>query len=296
MRSCAWLIFLLGCGRIGFDASGGLSPDGAPPLGDPLVSVDPRTLPPFGSPQLVPLSDAGFEDDDPCLTRDQLEIFFDSQRDGDNDLFTARRSSIAEPWSAPVPVVELNDSDVQEHPQISSDGLTLYFTVGFRSAANLWVSTRADRDSPFAPPRKIENVNSTVAEAMGAVDARSLVMVFSSARAGEDTDDLFQSRRASASEPWPAPVAVAELNTNSPERAAHLDDYGLVMYYELGEISELRWTTRTDVGSAWGASTALDELDTPSEEESDPWLSPDLRTIYFVSDRTGVKDIYMATR
>src|SRR5690606_25854859 len=98
-------------------------------LEPPLELVDPAILDvPFGTPKLVAeLSLPGIEEDDPCLTRDQLEIFFDRD-DGGHDIYTSRRASIANPWPPPAPVVELNSSSTDEHPALSADGLRLYFT------------------------------------------------------------------------------------------------------------------------------------------------------------------------
>jgi hypothetical protein len=46
---------------------------------------------------------------------------------------------------------------------------------------------------------------------------------------------------------------------------------------------------------AWGAPIAVAGVNTASNEES-PSLTADLREIYFVSDRTGSRDIYVAKR
>ncbi len=294
-----WLICVAGCGRIGFDA--GAPVDGAPLVDDPLISVDPRTLPPFGTPQLLALSDPSFDDDDPCLTRDQLEIFFDSNRDGNNDLFSARRSAITEPWSTPVPITAVNSAAIEEHPQISGDGLTLYFTSRRGGGeANLWQSTRPDRDQGFGPPIEIANVNSPELEAMGAVDARDLVLVFSSMRGGLNVDELYESRRVSTDQPWSAPVAIGALNTATFERGPHLDDLGLVIYFDQGGDSRLVWAMRDSLDAPWSAPIALDELDVTGQTETDAWLSPDQRTLYYTVDPDpggpADKDIYTATR
>jgi hypothetical protein len=293
------LFSLAACGRIGFDTSSGTGPPdardgGDSSLGDPLVQVDPRTLPPFGTPQLVSVSEPGSEDDDPCLTRDQLEIFFDSARMGGNVLFTARRATLTSAWSTPEPMTALNFAPA-EHPYVSIDGLRIYFTSGVNATSDLWMATRPDRDSPFANPARIPNVNSPEEEAMGAVDASERVLMFSSARGGVVIDDLWESRRASISDPWGPPVAVTELNTATYDRAPHLDDYGLVTYFE--RASELRWAIRTSVASPWTIEGAVDEINAMPSDESDPWLSPDLRTMYFVADTsTTTKDIYVVTR
>jgi len=298
VRSCAWLICLAGCGRLGFDAVGDATSediDASPPVGDPLISVDPTTLPEFTGPPIRVSVSAGnnLEDDDPCLTRDQLEIFFDSKRDNDNnDIFVARRASLTDPWSTPVSIAVINTNEFEEHPQISGDGLTLYYT----SNEDIWRTIRADRDAPWEPPAKVAALSDGDEQAMGSVDARDLVLVLSTIPASLNTDELYESRRTSTTEPWGPLVPITDINTPSFDRSAHLDDYGLVMFYEYGAPARIRWSWRTSVGAAWSAPVNVLGLDGPSAE-SDPWLSPDLRTIYFAIDAgQGNKDIYTLTR
>ena len=144
------LLALSACGRIGFDPPGSTTDVGgdgvAMGIEPPIMSVDPAGLPPFGTPIVVPgLSLPGIDDDDPALSRDQLEIFFDSFRGGNDDLYTAHRASIAEPWTTPVPLTAINTPSAEEHPALSANGLTLYFTSARGGDSNVWMTTRADR-------------------------------------------------------------------------------------------------------------------------------------------------------
>jgi hypothetical protein len=52
--------------------------------------------------------------------------------------------------------------------------------------------------------------------------------------------------------------------------------------------------TRPDPQSAF-TITRLTELVSPAIDV-DPWLTPDLRTLYFASKRNGTLDIFTATR
>lgn len=282
-------LLLAGCGRIAFDVAGDSRTDEPP--GPMFESIDPRTLPPFQRGQLVPeLSIPGVDDDDPCLARDQLEIFFDRGQ----DLYTSRRASILDPWPPATPIAELNTAASEEHPFVTADGARLYFTSGRGGDAQIYRATRADRDAPWQNLQLVVEWNSTEYEAMGGVSADERVAVFSSRRGGLATDDKFESNRPDASQAWSPPRALAELNTATFDRAAHLDDYGLVMYYE--RANTIVWSRRDDTSRPWEPATVVAELDLPNEVETDPWLSPDLRTIYFVSVNNGTKDIYVATR
>jgi len=65
-------------------------------------------------------------------------------------------------WSAPVnlgPVI--NFAQNNQHPAISKDGLSLYYSAGPTNKLDIWVSQRAGLDDPWRPPQKLgPNVNS----------------------------------------------------------------------------------------------------------------------------------------
>jgi hypothetical protein len=73
-------------------------------------------------------------DGQPNLRRDGLEIFFFSTRPGGlgmQDLYSASRSSVKQPWSTPVNLGPLvNSAAPDTRPSLSWDGTTLYFGSG----------------------------------------------------------------------------------------------------------------------------------------------------------------------
>lgn len=260
------------------------------------MMVDPATLPSWGDPVLVSVSIAGADDDDPTLTRDELEIFFDSDRAGANDLWTSRRASTSDPWPAPTPMTDLNSTSVEEHPFVTSDGLRIYFMSERSAERDLYVASRADRDSRWGNIALFDHANTTFEEDMGSISADELVLMFSSKRLGS-TDDLFESRRSDPSQPWSTPRFVDELDTQSYERQPHLDDYGVVLYFEVRAIADLNFSRRATPAATWGPASDIVELDGANVEESDPWLSPDLRRMYYTQGTgANTKDIYLTTR
>lgn len=298
MRYCAWLICLVGCGRVGFGGmgDGSITLDTTDAAELTLVTVDPGSLPPFSLVERVAELSSSSDDDDPCLSRDQLEVFFDSARAGNDDLWTSRRASTSDPWPAPVSVVVINSANSEEHPSLTADGLTLYFTSDRGGDPDLWFSTRADPRSPFGAPARVAVVNTPNSERMGSLDALDQSLFLSSTR-NTTNDQLFEARRSTPNQSWSIPVLVAEVAAPAGDPSVHVDDRGLAMYLVQGAgDSDLYWTTRTIAGSPWAATIPVSELNT-SDAESDPWLSPDLRVIYFVRGiGGGMKDIYKATR
>lgn len=88
-------------------------------------------------------------DGQPNLRRDGLELFFFSTRPGGlgmQDLYSATRASVHEPWSTPVNLGPLVNSPAPDtRPSLSWDGTTLYFgsgRPGGEGDSDLYVTTR----------------------------------------------------------------------------------------------------------------------------------------------------------
>lgn len=74
------------------------------------------------------LSSSTAQDGQPNVRRDGLEIFFFSNRPGNNDIYSASRSSTADSWSNPVNLgPAVNSTASETRPSLSWDGTTLYF-------------------------------------------------------------------------------------------------------------------------------------------------------------------------
>jgi hypothetical protein len=102
-----------------------------------------------GPPALVTELSSPQPDLTPAVRRDGLEIVFASGRPGglgNFDLWHAFRKSIAEPWSAPMPLgPSVNTEFVEVFPSLSSDAETLVFQStrpGGYGGTDIYVTTR----------------------------------------------------------------------------------------------------------------------------------------------------------
>lgn len=80
----------------------------------------------------------------PNVSRDGLEMVFASDRDsstpGVHDIYRSTRSSVTDPWSAPVRLgANVNTTASESRPSLSGDGTRLYFG----RSGDIWVSTRS---------------------------------------------------------------------------------------------------------------------------------------------------------
>jgi hypothetical protein len=117
----------------------------------------------FGSAVLVAELSSSFQDQQPAIRKDGLEMFLASNRlgtVGSLDLWVSTRPSTSDPWAPPVnlgPVINSVGNDAR--PALSFNGTVLYFqsarpgNVGGPGVYDLWMTTRTklrneqDRDA-----------------------------------------------------------------------------------------------------------------------------------------------------
>lgn len=85
---------------------------------------DAMTLDPFAGGTELTINAPGFNDDDPTLTPDMLEMYFNSARDG-NGIYVSTRAALGFEWETPTRVTALDTVGSLGNPKISRDGLTL---------------------------------------------------------------------------------------------------------------------------------------------------------------------------
>ncbi len=100
----------------------------------------------------------------PTLTQDELTIVF-TVRDhpfgiGGYDIWTATRSNRYLPFGNKTNLTEINSSELDAHPSISPDGLTLYFDSERNGASQLFEATRESLDVSFGAPEHLSSFDS----------------------------------------------------------------------------------------------------------------------------------------
>jgi Tol biopolymer transport system component len=104
------------------------------------------------------------DDQQPYLLPDGSEIYFSSNRSGDSDIYRARALS-GGGFGAASAVAEINTAGLaDEHPVVSADGLTIFFSStrpGGMGNIDVWTSTRASPDDAFGTPVDVGAVSSS---------------------------------------------------------------------------------------------------------------------------------------
>ena len=298
------VVLLAACGRVGFvDRSGDASGDARADA--PGVGIDASLLGvPFTGIARVPgMSASGWNEDDPTLTGDLLEIYFDSDEPAAGaalgDIWTATRASVTDPWSTPTLVTELASLADDTTPEIALDGLSMYFASDRLNTGDrdIYLTTRATRADAWSAPVRVAELSSTKNDdgAQPLPDGLHLVM----GRGVNMTLDLMLVTRTSTTAPWGTPVALPGLSDPTYDESQQWSSPDMTVVYYVSDkppaVSQDIWVaTRPDAQSTF-TSSIVTELQS-SNQDVDPWISPDGHTLFFASNRGGTMDIFTASR
>ena len=148
---------------------------------------------------------SGYTELCPSLSSDGLSLYFSDgpltfrpDGVGDGDLWVATRASICDPWGPPENLGPKVNSSVNDFsPNISSDGLTLFFQSrrGTGGPADIWVTTRATTEDEWGAPVSLgSQINSAQSDCNPSISADGTTLYFSSSKrdGGQGGWDLFQ--------------------------------------------------------------------------------------------------------
>lgn len=231
-----------------------------------------------------------------CSPHAVASVFFDSSRvggKGGGDIWTANRASIFDGWGAAMNVAEINTAGDDATPDISRDGLAIYWAAsGAAGAKDIWYATRPDRTSMWSARLRIPELSSVADESGPSLTPDQLTIFLSRDPTG--TDDVYVATRPSIDATWNTPIAVAALNeAGVRDGEPSINGSSTLILWSSGRTGggDLYLARRDDPSAPWETAIPISELNTASVE-GDPWLSPDEHTLYF----TRGADIYIATR
>jgi len=265
----------------------------------------------FGTPtNLGPTVNSVSNEQAPDISTDGLELYFSEYQgapyraggQGQSDIWVTTRQIKDDPWDIPVnlgPVV--NSSVRDEHPSISSDGLSLYFgsnRAGGRGAEDLWVTTRETKDSPWGEPINLgSTVNSTYPDWDPDISADGLSLYFAdylSPRPGGHGEwDIYVATRSTLSDPWSRPVNIGQIiNSSAIDSCPNISIDGLVFFFTSTRSGGFGgadiWVTRRETQDAeWEPPVNLGPSVNTSSFDAMQSISSDGDILYFCSDRPG---------
>jgi hypothetical protein len=269
----------------------------------------------FGEPiNLGPTVNYMFNDGSASLSTNGLSLFFESDypNGGYWNLFVVTRETIADPWGdrvklgPTVNILNLNDWN----PNISADGLELYFGRGDRAKGiqiDLWVTTRETTNDAWRTAVSLgEMVNSSAHEDEPAISGDGLTLYFSSDRPGGlGGTDLWMTTRPTKQGAWGDPVNLGPtINSANGDFAPTVTADGLTLIFSSdrpgkhSSVYDLWATTRRTPTDAWREPFNLGlMINTDDVDYAD--ISPDGTMLYLSCYKRpggyGIYDIWQAS-
>lgn len=245
-------------------------------------------LGPWGTPTKVPGADTALGEDDATLSSSRLELYFKRSDTDSANLYVMTRASQSAAWSSPVPLTVLNSTVDEESPRLSQDDLTLYFGRN----GDIYKSTRTAVGNPWGAAAPVTPLNTTAYEKWAAVCSNGYAIV--SRAVTNEGQNLFEGDVNTG-----AATPLTQLNSTSQEQGTFLSNDCLRLYFQSNRNNgqfNIYIASRVTMGAAWSNATVLDDFNTATFSEEDPWISPDQRTFVYSSNSSGNKDVYISTR
>ncbi len=205
--------------------------------------------------------------------------------------------AIADLWTAPMPVAEINTQSDEGAPFLTYDGLTLYFSRDRPHPQWLYSATRVSPEGPFGTVQALTGINSSGSSANYSwVSPDNLRLYYYTSQ-----HVIKISERALPDDPWLGGADVPELNALGGVANPSLTPDELTIVFTGTSVSgglggyDIWMGTRTDTSSPFGNFHNLTEINS-SAWDFHPRLSSDALTLYFASERNGDGQLFRATR
>ena len=286
-----------------------------------ITTDDPKRFSPWSAPtNLGAVINTAGNDSGPCISRDGLSLYFNSDSlggYGNLDIFVSHRASMDEPWGPPQNLgPNVNSSGADNAPVFSPDEHWLYFQStrpGGFGGADLYVARRHNTGDNFIwePAVNLGGAVNTAANDGGPVyfeddNTGTIILYFFSNRPGGlGLADIYASSRQ-PDETWGTPVLVEELSSSSADSQAAIRRDGLEMFVSSDRpgsygFNDIWVSTRESTSDPWSTPVNLGPVinSTAPYFQGRPSISFDGTALYFYSYRPGgfgAQDLYVSTR
>jgi hypothetical protein len=261
---------------------------------------------PFSTPTVVTgLAAADTDVHGTSLTQDELEIYFSCARKGEASfhIWTSTRASRDAAWNTATMPNELLGTDDDVDPDVSWDGLTLYFASNRSSAGfGLYVAQRTARDQPWGKLAEIHELSSPTLDRYGpSVDPNGLFMTFGSAPLATNGYRLYSASRTDTASGWEKVQELSGINSGKEDNDPALFHASLSLIWSSrapsnGASWDLVEVSRDPSAPFSATPIPLDSLNTGFAERY-PWVSQDGTHILFSREPEGSPgQIYEARR
>ena len=251
---------------------------------------------------------SGFEGQ-PSISSDGLTLYlcagdYRGHANAEN-LWATTRPSTTGLWGTPVRLSTLvNMWPFQASPEISPDGLSLYFVSALpgSDSYDLFVSTRESTSDPFEHRMGVSGI-----DANPRISANGLELYFASDRPGGiGNGDVWVATRDTTEDEWGEPTNLGpQVNSKYDDILPFLTADGLELYISSNRPGTYGWldiwvSKRTSLSDPWQSPVNLGSPINASSADDGQVLTEDGLSMYYCScyqnDSRGRCDLYVTTR
>jgi hypothetical protein len=244
----------------------------------------------------VPGVNTSSTETDPCFANSDLTIVFTSDRSGgtgSDDLYIGTRGDATQPFTVRE-LSELNSAAADSSPEISADGLTIYFSTARSGTGQIYTATRATTTDPFGAPSEVaamsknpDNLKNAISVGVGS--STIAIVVFDKGTGGNEADGYEYSGSA-----WVDQENLDGANGGplpSDFTAPSLTPDAATVFYDSGSPSQIFMVTYDETSDTFSAPVNISELNLGTSDAA-PEISAD--GTHLVFERDG--DIFEATK
>jgi len=197
----------------------------------------------------------------------------------------------------------INSNWMEYSPSITVDGQRIIYTVRIRGQEDFYIAEKENgewkvREGLGEPINTMDNEG---AQSISA-DGRFLVYTACNREGDFGSCDLYFSELKNGN--WTAPINIGEpINSSDwesqPSISANADELYFTSSRSGGKGKKDIWMSRRNADGTWSEPESLGENVNTSGTDISPFIHPDGRTLYFVSDGhpgMGKSDIYLSRR
>jgi hypothetical protein len=191
-------------------------------------------------------------------------------------------------FGTPVAVLPVGGTD--DDPSLPDSMLEMYFERN----GDIFVATRLTKTAAFGTPTMVAELSSGSTETTPEITLDGTMIYFASDRpGGSGNTDLYFSVRSGMI--WGAPERIPELSSAAADTAGNATDTDIYFDSTRNGGFDVFHATRSGVGQAW-SSIELVNVSSPNALDGSAFATGDGLALYFDSDRTGIVDLFVATR
>ncbi|MEO7111561.1 MAG: hypothetical protein ABI183_14065 [Polyangiaceae bacterium] len=188
----------------------------------------------FSTPTLMPNINGPYVAVHPTVTADGLNLYFQSNQLGPNDIFLSTRANLGDNFGAPILLPNINSATEQDAPFVRADGTVIYFSQRASAPAKLQIRRAVASAGSFAAAASEDEINSPNFDTtFPTVTPDDLTIFFASdnPKASSGGYDMWMAERASTSDAFSDILPLTHMNSAGGDYPAWVSADRCTLYF-----------------------------------------------------------------